>query len=68
MNLLKTIVVILNTIGFIGYLVWLVTSSDRIFYTQDGVLFLLPCVPFFFVYLFVFHKKHAEADEEDDDG
>ncbi|MBU1693884.1 MAG: hypothetical protein KKC51_07950 [Verrucomicrobia bacterium] len=61
---LEILVLIVNSIGFAGYLFWLVFRSTRIFYTQDGVLYLLPCVPFFFVYAFILHRtKPAEPEE-----
>ncbi|MBU1909372.1 MAG: hypothetical protein KJ726_04925 [Verrucomicrobia bacterium] len=36
---LEILVLIVNSIGFAGYLFWLVFRSTRIFYTQDGVLY-----------------------------
>lgn len=60
---LEILVLVVNSIGFAGYLFWLVFRSTRIFYTQDGVLYLLPCVPFFFVYAFVFYRRKPENPE-----
>jgi len=54
---LEIAVLVLNTVGFLGYLAWLVFASGRIFYTQEGVLYLLPCIPFFFVYLYIIHGR-----------
>ncbi len=57
---------ILNSAGFLGYLVWLVKgSSHRIFYTQDGVLYLLPCLPFFFVFFSLLRQHPSEAPSDD---
>lgn len=53
-----------NSAGFAAYLFWLVFRARRIFYTQDGVLYLLPCLPFFFVYLFLF-RRHDETEGGD---
>lgn len=60
---LEYLVLIVNTIGFAGYLFWLVFKSGRIFYIPDGVLYLLPCVPFFFVYIFVLHRRKPPNPE-----
>jgi hypothetical protein len=46
----------------LGFLLWLVYSRERIFYTQEGVLYFLPCLPFFFVYFFMFRTAQAEED------
>lgn len=63
---LERLVLAVNTVGFAAYLAWLVMGSERIFYTQDGVLFLLPCLPFFFVFVYLFrkHKQPGEPSEE----
>lgn len=59
-------VFLVNTVGFVVYLAWLMTGSRRIFYTQDGVLYLLPCLPFFFVYAFLFGRRRSAAGETED--
>ncbi|MBU0676514.1 MAG: hypothetical protein KJ626_00220 [Verrucomicrobia bacterium] len=56
----------INTIGFVGYLAWLVFASGEIFYTQEGVLYLLPCLPFFFVYLYLMQRLRSHGDEDPD--
>ncbi len=43
--------VVLNTLGFLGYLYWLVFRAGSFMYSQEGVLYLLPCLPFFFIYI-----------------
>lgn len=53
----------LNTAGLLGYLLWLTFGQERIFYTQEGVLYLLPCLPFFFVF-FVLLRSGKAAPEE----
>ena len=58
------VLAVLNTLGFLGYLFWLVFKADSIMYTQEGVLYLLPCLPFFFVYFSLFQKKRATRDNE----
>ncbi len=65
MRSIDLIIFMLNTLGFVGYLMWLVSGHQRIFYTQEGVLYLLPCLPFFFVYVFL-HRKSQPEDEETD--
>lgn len=61
---LKILVVTLNTIGLFGFLSWLIYSRERIFYTQEGVLYFLPCLPFFFVYFFVLRNPQPEEDTD----
>jgi len=61
-------VLILNTAGFIGYLAWLAKGQQRIFYTQEGVLYLLPCLPFFFVYAFLYHKTQVRPEGDIEKG
>lgn len=55
-----------NTIGFVGYLTWLAVRDDRIFYAQDGVLYLLPCIPFIFVYAYLAHAKRRAREEAEE--
>jgi hypothetical protein len=59
---LRFSIILINTVGLVGFLLWLVYSRERIFYTQEGVLYFLPCLPFFFVYFFVFRTARAEED------
>lgn len=63
LNKLEWLVLAINSVGFIGYLVWLSRGSERIFYTQDGVLYLLPCLPFFFVYACLGGRRKEEAGQ-----
>ena len=64
---LRVTVISINTIGLLGFLAWLIFSRERIFYTQDGVLFFLPVLPFFFVYFFVFRSPAPEEDTDYDE-
>jgi hypothetical protein len=57
---------VLNTVGLLVYLFWLVFKAGTFMYTQEGVLYLLPCLPFLFVYFSVFQQRRA-ADEEDEE-
>lgn len=68
MKKLEYSVLILNTAGLLAYLVWIGMGFEQIFYTQEGVLYLLPSLPFFFVYVFVArkHKEHEEADDAEE--
>jgi hypothetical protein len=61
-SLLRLSIILINTLGLLGFLLWLVYSRERIFYTQEGVLYFLPCLPFFFVYFFMFRTAQAEED------
>lgn len=53
-------IVTVNTIGLAIYLLWLAWARRPIFYTQDGILYLLPCVPFFFVYALLFASRRKD--------
>ncbi len=63
-RLLRVLIVLINTLGLLGFLAWLVYSRERIFYTQEGVLYFLPCIPFFFVYFYVFRSPPPEEDTD----
>ena len=56
-------VLLLNTAGLLVYLTWLALFSGQVLYTQDGVLYVLPCLPFVFVYVSVLAPQ-ARDDEE----
>lgn len=60
---LRRWVILLNSIGLLGFLWWLTISRERILYTQEGVLYLLPCLPFFFVFFYVFKSKAPDEEE-----
>ena len=62
-RLLARLVLAVNAAGFLGYLAWLALREDRILYAQDGILYVLPCVPFLFVFAFFAHA-HRRAREE----
>lgn len=64
---LEKLVLLVNTVGFLAYLAWLMTSADRIFYAQEGVLYLLPCLPFFFVYALLFGTPRKRASEKEEE-
>lgn len=55
----------LNTVGLLGFLAWLVYGQQRIFYTQEGILYFLPVLPFFFVYIWLFRPAQPEEDLDD---
>ncbi len=52
----------LNTLGFIGYLAWLATCRERIMETREGVLYLLPCVVFLFVFACLWSARARERE------
>ncbi len=54
----------LNTLGLAGYAIWLVFRATTIFYTQEGVLYLLPGLPFFFVYVYLLGRDTESAPPE----
>ncbi len=54
---------ILNTCGFVFYLAWLATMGDRqILREQDGIVYFLPVIPFFFVYMLMIDPKPAKPE------
>ena len=53
----------INSVGFVAYLVWLATSHERIMYSRQGVLYLLPCVIFIFVFACLRPVPRADDDE-----
>jgi hypothetical protein len=55
---LKRAVWILNTCGLVFYLAWLATMGDKPFLReQDGIVYFLPVLPFFFVYMLMLEPK-----------
>ncbi|HAL91437.1 MAG TPA: hypothetical protein DCM68_00200 [Verrucomicrobia bacterium] len=57
---IKRAVWILNTLGFIFYLVFLASLDARqTLRSQDGILYYIPCVPFLFVYMLLINPKPA---------
>jgi hypothetical protein len=47
---LKVFVLIVNAVSLAAYMAWMISVSDRVFYTQEGILYFLPCLPLFFVF------------------
>jgi hypothetical protein len=61
---LKRAIWILNTCGFTFYLAWLATISDKqILREQDGIIYFLPVIPFFFVYMLMIDPKKPSAPD-----
>lgn len=67
---LKRVIWILNTLGLVLYVVWLYSMQNQdILRSQDGVLYFLPCIPFFFVYMLLIDPKPRPKDAPpEDDG
>lgn len=63
---LRRIVLWVNTLGLLVFLAWLAWGGQRIFHTQNGIVYLLPCLPFFFVYVFL-SRRAGEGENDDDD-
>ena len=61
---LEFIVLIINTIAFLAWIGWLVFFARNKFYSQEGIMLYFPCVPLFFVYIFIFTNS-SEDDESD---
>lgn len=63
---MKALILVLNSIGLVVYLAWLALGKSQIFYTQDGVLYLLPVIPFALIYaLLLSRTKEPEEDPEE---
>lgn len=54
----------LNSVGFLAYLAWLATCRERIMETREGVLYLLPCVVFLFVFASLWSAQVREREVE----
>ena len=56
--MLKRGIWIVNTLGFVAFLAWLASMSDRqILREQEGILYFLPCVPFLVVFVLLLEPK-----------
>ena len=63
---IKRIIVIVNTIGFIAYLIWLMQfTTGETMRSQDGILYYIPCLPFLFVYMLLAPPKPAPKEQAD---
>jgi hypothetical protein len=57
-------VLILNTLGFVFYLVWLTQfDTSETLRSSDGIIFYIPCVPFLFVYMLMLPPKPRPKDK-----
>ena len=66
---MKALILCLNGFGLLCYLYWLVSKAGQVFYTQEGVLYLLPVLPFVLVFVLVLAPKHEEEENgEEEDG
>jgi hypothetical protein len=55
---IKRAVLILNTLGFLFYLVWLAQfNTGETMRSSDGIIFYIPCVPFLFVFMLLANPK-----------
>ncbi|MBP7275711.1 MAG: hypothetical protein KBA51_05870 [Kiritimatiellae bacterium] len=57
----------LNTAGALLFLGWLVFSRERILYTQHGVVYMLPVLPFVFIFMYLLRRPPPAEDDEDED-
>ena len=61
---LKRVAWVLNTGGLLVYLVWLaLPGHGQILREQDGIVYFLPVIPFFFVYMLLIEPKKKAAGE-----
>lgn len=62
---LLRVVALVNSAGFLSYLAWLVLRDDKILHAQDGILYVLPCVPFLFVFACLVQARRDARDAEE---
>ena len=62
---LQRLLLLLNGAGLLLYLYWLATRSEHLFRSADGALQLLPCLPFFFVFVYLRPRPPPETPDED---
>lgn len=48
------LILMLNTLGFCAYLLWLVIETKDLLFRQDAVLYFLPALVFIFIYIMLF--------------
>lgn len=54
----KRFVWLFNSVGLVFYLTWLATMGDRqLLREQAGIIYFLPTIPFFFVYMMLINPK-----------
>jgi hypothetical protein len=63
-NRLRLIVLGCNSLALLLYLVWLAGTGRPVLYRREGVLYLLPCIPLFFVYLMVLGRPQNGKDPD----
>ena len=61
---LRLVILACNGAGLLLYLVWLASGAVRVFYTQEGILYFFPFVPFAFVFISLLRVKDAEEPEK----
>lgn len=61
---LRLVVLGLNTLALLLYLAWLAGTGRQILYRREGVLYLLPCIPLFFVYLMMIGPTGDEKEPD----
>ncbi len=64
---MDAVILAINTVGLLGYLFWLVKNPEfQLFHSRDGILYILPFLLFFFVYLYLCRGKFRDPDEAPD--
>ncbi|HRZ11267.1 MAG TPA: hypothetical protein P5567_02315 [Kiritimatiellia bacterium] len=64
---MKRLVATINTLGLLGYLYWVgFTPHKKILYSRDGIIYVVPFLLFFFVYLSLFRGQLRGRDEVPD--
>lgn len=62
---LRRLILLLNSVAILLYLVWLAGWRQRILYSRDGVLYLLPCLLMFFIFAILLAPRPPPADDDE---
>lgn len=57
LSVFEKIVLLLNTCAFVAWVIWLVIYGHGILFSQDGIVAFFPCIPIFFIYVYLFSRK-----------
>jgi len=64
---IEQVILLVNTGAFLLWLGWLVFYGRDRFYSQEGIMLYVPCIPIFFIYIFLFSKGAQEGNAAQDE-
>ena len=53
----EKIILLINTGAFVAWVVWLIFYGSGSLFSQDGIVAFFPCIPIFFVYVYIFSSS-----------